>query len=103
MSDMRVQATAKDGKVEVKALINHPMETGMRKDAKTGEVIPAHFIEEVVCEHKGKVVMKAIWSGGISKNPFLSFTFTNGQPGDPVKITWLDNKGGTDTVEVQVK
>jgi len=32
------------GEIEIKALITHPIETGLRKDKETGEVIPAHFI-----------------------------------------------------------
>ena len=28
-----------------------------------------------------------------SKNPFLSFRFSGGKPGDKVIITWTDNKG----------
>ncbi|MGI9317307.1 MAG: thiosulfate oxidation carrier complex protein SoxZ, partial [bacterium] len=39
--------------VEVKALMKHEMETGLRKDKKTGEPIPAHHITEVVCSHNG--------------------------------------------------
>ena len=56
-----IKLKAKDdaGVVTVKALINHPMETGARKDKATGEVIPAHFIKEVICEHGGKTIILA--------------------------------------------
>ena len=37
------------------------METGTRKDSKTGEMVPAHYITEVKAEHNGKVVMQANW------------------------------------------
>ena len=30
--------------VEIRALIDHPMETGLRKDSRTGELVPLHFI-----------------------------------------------------------
>lgn len=100
---MRVQAKTSDGVTLVKALINHPMETGQRKDAKTGEKIPAHFIEEITCEHGGKTVMTAYWSGGVSKNPYLMFKFKGGAAGDPLKLSWKDNKGEGDSIEVKLK
>lgn len=102
-SQMRVRATSKDGVTEVKALINHPMETGQRKDSKTGELVPAHFIQEIWCEHNGKEVMRAAWSGGVSKNPYLAFKFSGGASGDTVKITWQDNKGESDSAEASIK
>ena len=47
---IRARASAKGDTTTVKALITHPMETGLRKDKKTGKKVPAHFIQEVVCE-----------------------------------------------------
>ena len=96
---IKLKAKEKDGVVTVKALITHPMETGARKDKKTGEVIPAHFIQEVACEHGGKTVMTAQWSGGVSKNPYVTFEFKGGAKGDAVKLAWSDNKGESDCKE----
>ncbi len=93
MSDIKVRAKLEGTETVVKCLISHPMENGLRKDAKTGELVPAHFIEEVVCKWKGEVVLTASWSGGVSKNPYLSFKFLGGAAGDPVEITWKDNLG----------
>jgi len=103
MAGMRVQAKVTDGETEVKALMNHPMETGTRKDSKTGELVPAHFIQEVVCEYQGKVVLTADWSGGISKNPYLAFKFKGGAADESVKVSWTDNKGETEAQEVKIK
>jgi sulfur-oxidizing protein SoxZ len=50
---IRIRAQMKGSVTEVKALMSHSMETGLRKDKKTGEKIPAHFIKTVNCEHKG--------------------------------------------------
>ena len=44
---MRIRATMAGDVADVKVLMNHIMETGVRKDAKTGQLIPAHFITEV--------------------------------------------------------
>jgi len=100
---IKMRAAAKDGVTTIKALISHPMETGTRKDKKTGEKIPAHFIQEVVCEHNGNTVMTANWGPAISKNPYLSFRFTGGNAGDTVKLSWVDNKGNSDSSEGSIK
>ncbi len=100
---IRIRAKVKGQTATVKALITHPMETGLRKDAKTGEMIPAHFIQEVKCEHGGKTVVNALWGAAVSKNPYLSFAFTGAKPGDTVKLSWVDNKGKSDSAEAKVK
>lgn len=100
---MRVQAKAKDGVTEVKMLADHPMEAGMRKDKKTGELVPAHFIQEIVCEYEGKVVLEGLWSGGVSKNPYLAFKFKGGEVGKKVKMRWKDNTGQTESLDLDIK
>jgi sulfur-oxidizing protein SoxZ len=100
---IRIRANISGGVTEVKALINHPMETGLRKDKKTGEKIPALFIKEVNCEHKGKSVMLAQWGVAVSKNPYLSFKFQGAAAGDTVKVSWVDNSGDSDSEETTVK
>lgn len=103
MPSIKLRAKNKDGVTTIKALISHPMETGTRKDKKTGKKIPAHFIQEVVCEHKGNKVMVANWGAAISKNPYLSFKFSGAVAGDTVKLSWVDNKGENDSAEGAVK
>ena len=103
MSDIKIRASLSGDETTVKCLMSHPMETGMRKDSKTGELVPAHFIEEVVCKHKDEVVLTANWSGGVSKNPYLSFKFKGGVEGDPITVTWTDNKGETQSASDQIK
>jgi len=100
---IRIRANIKGDVTEVKALMSHPMETGLRKDKKTGEKIPAHFIKEVTAEHKGTSVMVAQWGVAVSKNPYLSFKFKGGAAGDTIKISWVDNKGESDAAETTIK
>jgi len=92
----------KDGKVNVKAIMSHPMETGRRKDKKTGEKIPALFINEVTVTANDKTVLSAEWTSGVSKNPYLSVNYA-GKSGDKVKLSWKDNKGNTGEAEKTVK
>jgi sulfur-oxidizing protein SoxZ len=99
---IKIRATAKGDSTTVKALMSHNMETGLRKDKKTGNKIPAHFIQEVTCEHNGKSVLTALWGPAVSKNPYLSFKFKGGAKGDTVKISWVDNKGESASGEATV-
>lgn len=103
MSSIKMRANVKDGVTTIKALISHPMDTGLLKDKKTGKVIPAHFIQEVVCKHKDTTVMTANWGAAISKNPYLSFKFTGGAAGDQVSLSWVDNKGEKDSADATIK
>jgi sulfur-oxidizing protein SoxZ len=100
---IKIRAKEKGGETTVKALITHPMETGARKDKKTGKLIPAHFIQEVICKHKGATVMTAQWSGGVSKNPYISFKFSGAAKGDELELSWVDNQGGNDSKTAQIK
>jgi sulfur-oxidizing protein SoxZ len=89
-----MKAKAKGDIVEVKAIMKHPMETGLRKDKKTGKPIPAHFIQEINVEANGANVLNALWNGSVSTNPYLKFYY-KGAKGDEVKLTWSDNQGET--------
>jgi len=99
---IKIRAKEKGGVCSFKALITHPMETGQRKDKKTGKTIPAKFIQEVVCEHNGKTVLDANWGTAISTNPYLSFDFTGAKKGDSVKLSWKDNTGESDSYESKI-
>ena len=79
-----------------------PMETGQRKDAKTGQVVPAHFIQTVTAQVNGKTVLDAQWSQAISKNPFLGFKVKGAKAGDKVLVSWVDNKGDKNHAEAVV-
>jgi sulfur-oxidizing protein SoxZ len=101
MSSIRVRAQLSGDTTTVRALMSHPMEVGQRKN-KAGEPIPAHYIKEVKAEVNGRHVMTANWGPAISRNPYLSFEFTGASAGDTLKLSWVDNKGESDTTEVQI-
>ncbi|MGO9941543.1 MAG: thiosulfate oxidation carrier complex protein SoxZ [Rhodoblastus sp.] len=98
---MKIRAAAKDDVVEVKVLMNHVMETGLRKD-ESGALVPALFINEVTAKLNDKVVMQAQWGQAVSKNPFLAFKVKGGKPGDKVSVTWTDISGDSRTDEATV-
>ncbi len=98
---MKIRATVKDNVADVRILMMHPMETGQRKDERGG-LIPAHFIQNVVVTHNGKVVFNADWSQAVSRNPFLGLRVKGAKAGDKISVTWTDNKGDKRTDEVSV-
>ena len=99
---IKLKATAENGETTVKALIKHPMETGRRKDKESGELVPAQYIEEVTVSYQGEAVMTAEWGPTISKNPFLSFTFTGGAAGETIELTWKDDTGDSDSASATI-
>ena len=98
---MKIRAQMAGDKVEVRVLMAHEMETGQRKDA-SGKTVPPWFIQNVTATCNGKTVLSAEWGTAVSKNPFLSFRFSGGKPGDKVQITWTDNHGDKRTDEATI-
>ena len=100
---IKIRAKASGGTTTVKALMKHPMETGLRKDKKTGKKIPENFITDVTCELNGKPVIKAYLGPAVSKDPYMSFQIQGGKKGDTVKLSWTDNMGKSASGETKIK
>lgn len=98
---MKIRAAVKDGVTEVKILMQHEMETGMRKEAD-GTLIPAWFINEVKAQYQGRTVLEAQFGQSVSKNPYLMFKFKGGAAGEKVSVNWVDNKGDSRTDEATI-
>lgn len=89
---MRVRALEQGGVTEVKVLMRHDMETGLRKDA-AGKLVPIHFIQHFSVRHKEREVISAQFGPSVSKDPFVGFRFKGGVKGDRITVTWVDNLG----------
>jgi sulfur-oxidizing protein SoxZ len=98
---MKIRATLQGDVADVRVLINHPMETGLRKNER-GEPLPLHFITHVTATHNGKTVLDAQWSQGVSRNPPLGFRVRGAKAGDKIAVSWVDNKGEKSSVETVV-
>ena len=101
--ETKVRTRTQEGQIEVLVLVNHPMETGLRKDKASGKPIPAHFIQEMKVEHNGKPVAVAAMGIGVSENPLIGFRLKSAKNGDKLKIAWSDNKGESGSVEAIVE
>ena len=95
---MKIRAGLKGDIADVRVLMNHPMETGQRKDA-SGNLIPQHFIQEISVKLNGKTVIDAQVSQAVSRNPVFSFRVKGAKAGDRLEISWLDNKGEKNSTE----
>lgn len=90
---VKVPSSVKAGETfEVKALIKHKMETGQRKDKKTGKKIPRFIINKFTCEYGGKQVFSSDWHPAVAANPYIAFHVKAGKSG-PMKLSWTDDKG----------
>ncbi len=98
---MKIRAGLKGDIVDVRVLMNHPMETGQRKDG-AGNLIPVHFIQEIAVKLNGKTVIDAQISQAVSRNPVFSFRVKGAKPGDKLEISWLDNKGDRNSTETSL-
>lgn len=79
----------------VKTLINHDMETGLRRDSN-GETIPRRIINRFTCEFDGALVVDVQLATAISTNPYMEFEAVVPNSGDFV-FTWYDDNGETYT------
>ncbi|WP_018077635.1 thiosulfate oxidation carrier complex protein SoxZ [Thiobacillus denitrificans] len=99
---MKIRTQLSGDLVAIKVLIGHVMETGQRKDPRTGQVIPAHFIKQLSVGLNGKTVIAAQWGGAISKDPFLGLKVKGAKAGDKITVHWEDSKGEKNSAEATV-
>jgi len=79
--------------VEVKALVSHVMETGLRKD-NDGNLVPRKILNKFVCLVAGKQVFAADFETAVSANPYIQFKFRAEESGQVV-LSWTDDDGST--------
>lgn len=102
MVAIKVRTKQLEGVTELRLLIVHPMHTGRQKDTHTGAIIPAHYLSELRIEHNGGVLADCRLSTAVSRDPYLSFRFRGGRPGDRIAVHWVDNLGASGTYETVV-
>ena len=100
--NIRMRGKSVGGVAEIKALIKHPMESGVRMDKKTGKPFPAKYIDVVAITVNGVAAVDAQWSGAVSANPYMAVQ-VKANAGDEIVITLSDNTGdkGTETLKLK--
>jgi sulfur-oxidizing protein SoxZ len=90
---VKVPAKVKRGEpFEVKALVSHKMESGQRKDEKTGAKIPRKILHSFLCSLDGAEVFRAKFHPAVSANPYLSFYVVAEKSGEML-FEWTDDDG----------
>jgi len=98
----KIRAKIKKEFIDFRMLMHHEMETGLRKDENTGEVIPAWFIKEFSINLNEEKIISGKLGPTISKNPYLRCKI-KGAVGDTISVSWIDNKGQERVDEAIVK
>lgn len=99
---IRMRGKSKGGIAEVKALIKHPMESGVRMNKKTGKPYPAKYIDMVEVMVNGTKVVDAQWSGAVSANPYVAVK-VKANSGDEVALSVTDNTGDKGSSSITLK
>jgi sulfur-oxidizing protein SoxZ len=93
--------TAKRGDIiEIKTLINHPMETGYRRD-DMGQAIARDIFKTLAVAYNGTVVFQMDLFPGVAANPFAAFSTVATETGT-LTFTWTDEKGATHIEKTQI-
>jgi len=93
MSEQIKIRTQQQGDItEIRVLMQHPMETGQRKE-EDGQNVPIHFIRNFTVSHNGKALVDGQLNTSVSKNPLFLFKARGMKAGDKLSVAWTDNKG----------
>ncbi len=86
---------------QVRLLIQHPMETGFRRDVD-GNVLEANLLESLSLDFEGQSVFNALTMNALTANPFLTFVVTIKQSGK-FNARWRDMKGNVGSISASVR
>lgn len=96
-----VPPRAKPGQqIEIRTLIQHPMETGFRYD-HLGVPVPRDIVNALVCRFEGEEIFRVELFPSIAANPFISFFATAARSGT-FSFTWTDDAGRAQSVTAAI-
>ncbi|MCR9255733.1 MAG: thiosulfate oxidation carrier complex protein SoxZ [Alphaproteobacteria bacterium] len=88
--------------ITIKTLISHPMESGQRKDKKTGELIPRKIINRFDAKFEGEDIFSVDIAPAVSANPYFEFSVTVPGPGE-FQFSWVDDDGSVYETKKKIK
>lgn len=92
---------AKGDVVTVRAMVAHPMETGLRKLA-SGDLVPRNIVNAFVCELGGRPLFSWRPETAVSPSPYLEFRFVASASGE-LEMRWTDDRGQTITARDKIE
>jgi sulfur-oxidizing protein SoxZ len=99
---IKIRATLQDEFTDIRILLQHPMETGQRKDVATGKLVPLEFIQTFLVSANGKTLIEGHLNTAVSRNPVFAFKARGLKAGDKLVVSWADTKGDKRTDEAVV-
>lgn len=100
---VKVPSSASAGEeITIKTLISHKMESGQRKDRKTGEKIPRMIINKFQASFNGKEFFSVDILPAVSANPFLQFNCKVAEAGE-FHFKWTDDAGEVSEAKKKIK
>jgi len=87
--------------ITIKTLLNHKMETGLRKD-KEGNLVARKIINKFQCQLDGAEIFSCDIDPAISANPYIQFTAKVEKSGS-FKFIWTDDDGSTIEAEKPIE
>ena len=88
--------------IQLDIILEHPMETGLRKD-KDGKLVPIHHIKDVTVTYGGKTIVTLDMTASVSANPYISFDLKISDVEKPLHVKAVDNKGEISEKEIVLK
>jgi sulfur-oxidizing protein SoxZ len=89
---LNLPASARSGEiVEVRTLVQHPMETGYRVGGD-GQTVARDLVRRVVAQFEGATVFVAELNPAIAANPYIAFWLRATATGT-LTVTWQGDKG----------
>jgi sulfur-oxidizing protein SoxZ len=85
------EAVANGEIFKIRALISHPMETGLRRNAE-GRAIPRKIINKFMCRYNDIVVFSADLHEAVAANPYVEFHLRATESGR-LEFIWEEDGG----------
>ncbi len=90
---VQVPSAAVKGEIfQVRTLITHQMETGLRRDDQ-GNVIPRKIINKFICRYGDRVVFSVDLHEAIAANPYIEF-YLRATDSGRLEFVWEEDGGG---------
>ncbi|MGH6948830.1 MAG: thiosulfate oxidation carrier complex protein SoxZ [Kiloniellales bacterium] len=95
---VQVPSTATKGEiVQVRTLITHQMETGLRRDSR-GNVVPRRIINNFTCRYNGALAFSVDLHEAVAANPYLEFYLRATESGR-IEFVWKEDGGAVYSLE----
>ena len=98
---IKLPGQARKGEIiEIKTLLPHQMENGLRRD-QNDTTIPRKIINSFVCEFNNQRVFSCDLETAVAANPYLQFSAKVEEDGT-FRFSWTDDDGSTVTAEERI-